>query len=172
MAADRVPALELDIQLAADVPALPAGADFPTWITASLDAAAADRAALAVDGAMSLRLVGLEEGARLNASWRHKQGATNVLAFPGPRPGPRPGVGLPAGMSLEYGDLVICLPVVLREAAEQGKAPGHHLAHLVVHGTLHLLGYTHDEAADAARMEALETRILAGLGISDPYVTK
>lgn len=168
MAANRAPGLELDIQLAADMPALPAGADFPTWIRASLNAAAADREALAVDGAVSLRLVGLEEGARLNATWRHKQGATNVLAFPGPRPG----VARPAGMPLEYGDLVICLPVVFREAAEQEKAPGHHLAHLIVHGTLHLLGYTHDEEADAARMEALETRILAGLRIANPYVTK
>jgi probable rRNA maturation factor len=75
-------------------------------------------------------------------------------------------------MLLEYGDLVICLPVVLREAAEQEKAPGNHLAHLVVHGTLHLLGYTHDDEADTARMEALEARILAGLGIADPYVSK
>jgi probable rRNA maturation factor len=72
----------------------------------------------------------------------------------------------------EYGDLVICLPVVLREAAEQGKAPVDHLAHLVVHGTLHLLGYTHDGEDDAARMEALETRVLAGLGIADPYLVK
>ena len=67
---------------------------------------------------------------------------------------------------------MICLPVVLREAAEQGKAPVDHLAHLVVHGTLHLLGYTHDDEADAARMEALETRVLAGLGIPDPYVIR
>ena len=76
------------------------------------------------------------------------------------------------GDPVEYGDLVICLPVVVREAAEQGKDPGHHLAHLVVHGTLHLLGYTHDDAAYAAQMEALETRILAGLGIPDPYVIR
>ncbi len=65
---------------------------------------------------------------------------------------------------------MICLPVVRREAAEQGKPPVSHLAHLVVHGTLHLLGYTHDAEADAARMEALETRVLAGLGIADPYL--
>jgi probable rRNA maturation factor len=154
MAADSEPALELDIQLAADAPALPDGADFSTWITAALSSAAGDRGVLAVDGAVSLRLVGLEEGASLNATWRQKQGATNVLAFPGPRPGVAP----PAGMSLEYGDLVICLPVVLREAAEQGKAPGRHLAHLVVHGTLHLLGHTHDDEADAARMEAQPIR--------------
>jgi len=168
MAVTRAPALELDIQLAADVPVLPDGADFPAWIRDTLNAAAGDREALAVDGAISLRLVGLEEGAGLNATWRHKQGATNVLAFPGPHPG----VAVPEGMAREYGDLVICLPVVLREAAEQGKTPGDHLAHLVVHGTLHLLGYTHDDAADTARMETLETRILAGLGIADPYVTK
>jgi len=165
MVASKGPTLELDIQFAADGTALPAGADFPTWIRATL-AAAADRGEDAVDGAISLRLVGLEEGAMLNAAWRGKQGATNVLAFPGPRPGG----ALPAGMSFEYGDLVICLPVVLREAADQEKPPGHHLAHLVIHGTLHLLGYTHDGQADTATMEALETRILAGLGIADPYV--
>jgi len=166
MAASKAPALEFDIQLAADGTVMPADADFPGWIRATLSAAAAERGTAAVDGAISLRLVGLEEGARLNATWRGKQDATNVLAFPGPGPGS----GLPAGMSFEYGDLVICLPVVLREAAEQEKLPRHHLAHLVVHGTLHLLGYTHDGQVDAARMEALETRILAGLGIADPYV--
>lgn len=117
-------------------------------------------------GALSLRLVGLDEGAELNSTWRHKSGATNVLAFPGPPE------ALPPGVPREFGDLVICLPVVLREAAEQGKPPVSHLAHLVVHGTLHLLGYTHDGEADAARMEALETRVLAGLGIPDPYVAK
>lgn len=150
--------LELDVQLADEADELPAGADFERWIQAALNGAAAQ-----ASGALSLRLVGLEEGADLNSTWRHKAGPTNVLAFPGP-------VDLPPGMPREYGDLVICLPVVLREAAEQGKAPVDHLAHLVVHGTLHLLGYTHDGEADAGRMEALETRVLAGLGIPDPYV--
>ena len=163
MAVDRAPTLELDIQLVADPAALPAGADFATWLRAALAGAGE-----AAEGAISLRLVGLEEGADLNSNWRQKPGPTNVLAFPGPSPE----AGLPAGLPREYGDLVICLPVVSREAAEQGKDPGHHLAHLVVHGTLHLLGYTHDGEADAARMEALETRILAGLGIPDPYVIK
>jgi len=161
----RKPRLELDIQLAAEAAALPAGADFETWIRAALGAVA-QSAAEAADGAVSLRLVGLEEGADLNSTWRHKAGPTNVLAFPGP-----PESRLP-GLPRELGDLVICLPVVLREAAEQGKAPVSHLAHLVVHGTLHLLGYTHDAEADAAQMEALETRVLAGLGIPDPYAVK
>jgi len=174
MAGDRRPALELDIQLATDGSVLPADADFATWIRAALTGAASARAEVAADGAISLRLVGLEEGAQLNATWRQKPGATNVLAFPGPRPHPHPHPqsGLPAGLQIEYGDLVICLPVVAREAAEQGKDPGHHLAHLVVHGTLHLLGYTHDEEPDAAQMEALETDVLAGLGIPDPYVMR
>jgi probable rRNA maturation factor len=172
MAADRVPTLELDVQLATDSSALPAGADFATWIRAALKAAAEANASPAADGAISLRLVGLEEGAQLNSTWRQKPGPTNVLAFPGPRAPADLPAGLPASLPIEYGDLVICLPVVAREAAEQGKEAGRHLAHLVVHGTLHLLGYTHDEEAQAARMEALETRILAGLGIPDPYVIK
>ena len=72
----------------------------------------------------------------------------------------------------ELGDLVICLPVVLKEAAEQGKPPLAHLAHLVVHGTLHLLGHDHDEPAAARRMEGREVRILRGLGFPDPYRSK
>jgi probable rRNA maturation factor len=67
------------------------------------------------------------------------------------------------------GDLAICAPVVLREAAEQGKVPRDHWAHLTIHGVLHLLGYDHIEDSEAEAMEALETRILAGLGIADPY---
>ncbi len=173
MAGDRGPALELDIQLAADPSALPAGADFEAWVRAALNGAVQDGApeangGIAAGGAISLRLVDLEEGAQLNETWRQKPGPTNVLAFPGPPPHGSP----PSRLPIEYGDLVICLPVVTREATEQGKEPGHHLAHLVVHGTLHLLGYTHDEEPDAARMEALETRVLAGLGIPDPYVMR
>ena len=154
--------LDLEIQLAADQCALPAGADFATWIRAALNGAAETRSGVVTAGAMSLRLVGFEEGAELNSTWRKKAGPTNVLSFPGPR--------LQAGLPVEYGDLVICLPVVNREATEQGKNPVSHLAHMVVHGTLHLLGYTHDDPDTAAQMESLETRVLAGLGIPDPYV--
>ncbi len=167
MAANREPALELDVQLAAEPADLPAGADFPAWIRAALQGAAGDGGTDGMaGGALSLRLVGLAEGAELNSTWRHKAGPTNVLAFPGPSE------ALPPGVPPEFGDLVICLPVVMREAAEQGKPPVSHLAHLVVHGTLHLLGYTHEKVGEAARMEALETRILAALGIPDPYVAK
>jgi probable rRNA maturation factor len=157
------PDLELDVQLAPEAGPLPAGADFEAWVQAAL---AAEPVAAGAGGALSLRLVGREEGASLNANWRGKAGPTNVLAFPGPPPARAPGV------PREYGDLVVCLPVVGDEAASQGKAPVAHLAHLVVHGTLHLLGHTHDGDADAAAMEGLETRILAGLGIPDPYLMK
>jgi probable rRNA maturation factor len=110
---------------------------------------------------LTVRLVGYPESRRLNAGFRGKVGATNVLAFPA---GPAP-----AGAEAELGDLVICLPLVLREAREQGKKPLDHLAHLVVHGTLHLLGHDHDQEAKARKMENAEVRILRGLGIDNPY---
>ncbi len=97
----------------------------------------------------------------LNRRYRHRDYATNVLSFP---------VELPAGIATPLiGDLVICAPVVAREAAAQGKPARAHWAHLSVHGVLHLLGHDHIVEADATRMEALERRILATLGIADPY---
>lgn len=100
---------------------------------------------------------------RLNREHRGQDKATNVLAFPLAEPGDDP--ALPALL----GDVVIARETVLREAREQGKSAADHLAHLVVHGTLHVLGHDHGSDAEAARMEALETAVLAGLGIGDPY---
>jgi probable rRNA maturation factor len=111
---------------------------------------------------VSVRIVDTEEGQALNLQYRGRDYATNVLSFPVELP---PGVNLPL-----IGDLVICAPVVAREAAEQGKKPADHWAHLTIHGTLHLLGYDHIDEAEAETMEALETRVLAGLGIADPYI--
>ncbi|MDE2087017.1 MAG: rRNA maturation RNase YbeY, partial [Xanthomonadaceae bacterium] len=110
---------------------------------------------------LSIRIVDADEGRELNRDYRGKDYATNVLSFEADLP---PELKLPL-----IGDMVICSPVVAREAAEQGKRPRDHWAHLTVHGTLHLLGYDHIVAAEAEAMEALETRILAGLGIADPY---
>ncbi len=110
---------------------------------------------------LTVRLVGYPESRRLNEGFRGKSGPTNVLAFPAPRG--------PDGSEAELGDLVICLPLVLREAREQRKKPVDHLAHLVVHGTLHLLGHDHDREAKARKMEKTEASILRDLGISDPY---
>ena len=108
-----------------------------------------------------IRLVDGPESADLNETYRHKSGPTNVLAFPF---APPPGV-----TSRLLGDLVICVPVLAREAAEQGKPLAHHWAHIVTHGVLHLRGWDHQTPAAAARMEAKERRLLQRLGIPDPY---
>jgi probable rRNA maturation factor len=101
---------------------------------------------------------------RLNASYRGKDVATNVLAFPFQRP-----PGGPAEANLYLGDIVLAAETVLREADERAIAPVHHLQHLVVHGLLHLLGYDHASGAAAEQMERLETAILASIGVADPY---
>lgn len=100
----------------------------------------------------------------LNAEWRGKSVPTNVLSFPVPADLP-----VPPGEDRPLGDIVLGSGVVAREAAEQGKSLPDHVAHLIVHGILHLLGHDHEDNDDADRMERLETMILKGLGISDPY---
>lgn len=111
---------------------------------------------------LTLRIVDEAESAALNATYRHKSGPTNVLSFPFEAP---PGVALPL-----LGDLVICAPVVEREAQAQGKALEAHWAHMVVHGCLHLLGHDHLCAEEAVVMETREIEILSTLGYPDPYV--
>jgi probable rRNA maturation factor len=135
---------------------VPSPSSFRQWVAAALRGVRRRKAA-----ELAIRIVGIDEGQALNRDYRGKDYATNVLSFPAELP---PGVDLPL-----IGDLAICAPVVAREAAEQGKKPRDHWAHLTIHGTLHLLGYDHIEDAEAEAMEALETRILAGLGIADPY---
>ncbi len=101
----------------------------------------------------------------LNRTWRGKDAATNVLAFPAADPAEL----VPAGAPLLLGDVVLAFETIRREAAEQGKPLADHLRHLVVHGVLHLLGYDHAETAEAAAMEAREIAILAELGVPNPY---
>jgi probable rRNA maturation factor len=101
----------------------------------------------------------------LNRTWRDKDASTNVLAFPATDPA----VPLPPGAPLLLGDVVLAFETVRREAAEQEKPFADHLRHLVVHGVLHLLGHDHENAADAAAMEAHEIAILAELGVPNPY---
>jgi probable rRNA maturation factor len=115
----------------------------------------------ALPASLSIRIVGSSASRRLNARYRGKDRPTNVLSFAGT------GV-LPDGIRL-LGDLVICAPVVSREAKAQGKSLRAHWAHLTVHGVLHLLGMDHARAAEAGRMEQKELQILDRLGFSDPY---
>ena len=125
-------------------------------------------AALPADEAaeICLRVVDEAESRALNHEWRGKDSPTNVLSFPGSRP-----PGLPDDEPLPgiRGDIVLCAPVIAREAAVQGKALGDHWAHLVIHGTLHLRGFDHIEEPAAERMEQLERELLEELGIDDPY---
>jgi probable rRNA maturation factor len=109
-------------------------------------------------GELGIRVVGSGESRALNERWRGRPQPTNVLSFPadGPR-GP------------QIGDIVVCAPLVAREAREAGKPLAAHWAHMVVHGTLHLLGFDHRRAADAKRMERRERALLARLGFADPY---
>jgi probable rRNA maturation factor len=114
------------------------------------------------DCELSIRLVEVKESAELNNTYRGKTGPTNVLSFPFDSP-------IPMEPKL-LGDLVICVPIVEKEALEQAKELEHHWAHLVVHGCLHLLGYDHIEDDQAEEMEAFEIEILQILTIDNPYL--
>jgi probable rRNA maturation factor len=144
----------VDVQYGANTERVPSPAQLRTWARAAL-------AGRCEAGELTVRIVGEAEGAELNARYRGRRGPTNVLSFPYEDV---PGVDLPL-----LGDIVICAPVVRREAAEQGKPEPAHWAHMVVHGTLHLLGHDHIEAEEARAMETMERQILAGLGYPDPY---
>jgi len=147
--------LELDLQLASDTAELPAEADFRRWCELALQQRSAD-------SELTIRIVDESEARELNHTWRHKDYATNVLSFPADIPDGLLDIPL-------LGDLVICAPVVAREAADQGKGQRRLTGHLVIHGCLHLLGYDHIEDAEAEEMEALERKLLAELGHPDPY---
>ena len=139
---------------------VPAATSFRRWV-----AAAAEGRIREAD--IAIRIVGEDEGRSLNRHYRGRDYATNVLSFPGELP---EGVKLPKGVTLPLmGDIVLCAPVVAREAAEQAKPALHHYAHLTVHGVLHLLGMDHQDEREAECMERLEREILAALGIDDPY---
>jgi probable rRNA maturation factor len=134
-------------------------------------AASALAAALDVpDSEACLALSSDENVARLNATYRGKPKPTNVLSFPASRDTGEPGAADADTGARFLGDLILARETVVREADEQGTPLRHHLQHLVVHGLLHLLGYDHETDADAHTMETLEVRILATLGIANPYL--
>ena len=118
------------------------------------------RHALALDAEITVRIVDMEEGRQLNRDYRQKDYATNVLTFDYTQE------------PVVTADLVLCAPVVAREAAEQNKTLAEHYAHLIVHGALHAQGWDHETSEqDAQEMEAYETEILTGLGFADPYAS-
>ena len=147
-AAKRLPELRLSVQYPGGKDGAPTRRQLRRWV----------RAACTKPAEVTVRFVGIEEGKSLNRDYRRRDYATNVLSFP-----------YESGTHFS-GDLVLCLPVVEREAQEQGKPLEAHFAHLIVHGMLHLQGYDHETGDDAAeRMEAAEREILDVLGYPDPY---
>lgn len=142
--------LSLSIQYASAEPGLPTRAELRVWA----------KAALITDAAATLRIVDLDEGLALNRDYRGQDHATNVLTF---------AYGAELDGDPMSGDIVLCAPVVAREAAEQGKPLASHYAHLTVHGMLHLQGYDHELEQEALAMEAVESFIMKRLGYPDPY---
>ena len=139
-------------QVAADM--LPDDAEIKRWVHTTLNGKYDD-------AQLTVRMVGYEESQQLNEKYRRRPGATNVLSFPFEHP--------EMAQPPLLGDVVICAPLVVKEANDQGKEARAHWAHLVIHGVLHLIGYDHDNAEEAGVMEGLEREIMAELRYPDPY---
>jgi probable rRNA maturation factor len=146
--------LDVSVEYALPRLGLPAAVSFRKWVAAALKGRIRE-------ADLAIRIVGTKEGRALNRHYRGRDYATNVLSFPAELP---EGVVLPL-----LGDIVLCAPVITREAREQKKALTDHYAHLTVHGAQHLLGWDHEDAREADCMEQLEREILAEMGIEDPY---
>jgi probable rRNA maturation factor len=142
--------LSLSVQYASNAKNLPTRSQFRRWV----------KVALEQDVQIALRIVDEIEGRALNLSYRHKDYATNVLTFVYDDSAPL------------YGDVVICAPVVAREAKEQGKDLHAHYAHLTIHAALHLQGYDHEKKREAEKMEARETALLVKLRYPAPYLIR
>lgn len=154
-------AFYVEVQVACNDSGLPSAEEIETWVTRAVEASGED---FERDIELSVRLVDTEEIQALNRDYREQDTATNVLSFPA-----GPIAGLPGEAVQSLGDVVVCATIVRQEALEQRKSVNDHWAHMLVHGTLHLLGYDHETDADAARMESLEARILTDNGLADPY---
>ena len=152
----------VDVQVVCGDPDIPPVLQIKSWITRTIVEAAPS---VESGAEVSVRLIDKQEMRALNRDYRKKDAVTNVLSFPAGEI-----EGLPQDAARTLGDIVICAAVVSMEAAEQGKKVADHWAHMLVHGTLHLLGYDHEADDEAAEMEALETRILVSNGLSDPYL--
>ena len=151
-------AIELDLQLAVeDEQGLPSFDDIHLWLSKAISL-------FQPDAEVTVRIVDEQESHQLNLEYRGKDKPTNVLSFP---------FEVPEGMEMNLlGDLIICRQVVEQEAVEQDKPALAHWAHMVVHGSLHLLGYDHIEDDEAEEMESLETEIMQTMGYQDPYIAE
>lgn len=151
--------MEINLDVQREVDALPKDEDLIKWLTATLESEQHG------DTELTIRFVDEKESTELNEQYRDKAGSTNILSFPFEAP---PGMDDEVELNL-LGDLIICSAVVKTQAIEQKKEEIAHWAHMVVHGTLHLLGYDHLTDEEAAIMENKEIKILSQLGYSDPY---
>ncbi len=150
-----MPKLEIDIQYASPaieklMAAIASPALIQKWV----------RSTIGCDGLITLRFVNLAEGKRLNAAFRNKDRATNVLTFP-----------YELKKNQVLADIIFCLPIIRQEAKEQGKTLKAHLAHLIIHGCLHAQGFDHEIEKEAKKMEGREVALLKSLGFSDPYIS-
>ena len=150
----------IDVEIVSDAETIPSIDEITDWVRRALEAVPQPPQ----DAELAVRVVDAEEMQSLNCEHRQKNMPTNVLSFPIGQI-----QGLPAAAGNFLGDIVVCASVVSREASEQGKPLNDHWAHMLVHGTLHLLGYDHEIDSEAAKMEALEQRVLAQHGIPNPY---
>jgi probable rRNA maturation factor len=151
--------LYVDLQIATqNETSLPQINDIEKWISGAINAGAETKRS---EAELTVRIVEIDESQQLNNDYRGKEKPTNVLSFPFQNP---PGITLPL-----LGDLVVCKEVVEKEAIEQNKSLNAHWAHMIIHGTLHLLGYDHIIEKEAVEMESLETKILVELGFPAPY---
>ena len=151
--------IQFDVGVSYGVPrkGVPAASSFRKWAAAAVEGRI-------LRGDLAIRVVGAKEGRSLNHHYRGKDYATNVLSFP---------ADLPEGVQVPLlGDVVICAPVVAREAREQKKSLAAHYAHLTIHGVLHLLGLDHEDPREADAMELIERDLLARLGHADPYAER
>ena len=145
--------LKLELQVASSEQELPEQAEFQQWLNTCFPD---------IKGSVLVRIVDAEESAELNQHYRQKEGPTNVLSFP---------FDLPDEIENDHlGDLVLCAPVIRREASEQGKSVMHHWSHMLIHGVLHLLGYDHLNDEEAEEMEGIEVGLLSRLAVSNPYL--
>lgn len=151
--------VQVDVQNACDDDTAPETPMVESWIARAVAAAG-----VGSEFEVSVRIVDADEIRALNSGYRSKDKPTNVLSFPAGKV-----AGLPADIPVLLGDVVVCASVVRDEAEAQGKAVEDHWAHMLVHGTLHLLGFDHETDSEAAEMEALETRILSEHGLAAPY---